>query len=259
MIQEKVYFKNSKGQKLVGIVDRDETKATQKLVMIFGNFNSYKYSVKQEGLAEFFVSLGFATFRFDYRGRGDSEGDISYATFTSGVEDTRAALDFMKSQLWVDIEKIGLFGSGLGAAFAIIEAARNSNYKFLVLGAPRAEIGSLYKNADIDDWRENDFYHAKGVNYHISIYDDSLQYDIYKEAKEVEVPTLIITGDGEDIHQEGQDKKLKKAIKGSHLVVVKECNNMYCAEAREEALEILRTWLVDKHIIPQSSEWISLF
>ncbi|MDR1693959.1 MAG: alpha/beta hydrolase [Lactobacillaceae bacterium] len=258
-MQEKVYFKNSKGQRLVGIIDRDETKATQKLAMIFGNFNSYKDSAKQISLSEFFVSLGFATFRFDYRGRGESEGDISYATFTSGVEDTRAALEFMKNQLWVDINKIGLFGSGLGAAFAVLEAARNSNYKFLVLGAPRAEIRSLYKNADIDDWRENDFYHAKGVNYHISIHDDSLQYDIYKDAKKVEVPTLIVSGDGEDIHLDGQDKKLKKAIKGSDLIVVEECNNMYCAVSKDDALEILKTWLIEKHIIYLESEWISQF
>lgn len=258
-MQEKVYFNNLVGQRLVGIVDRDETKATQKLVVIFGNFNSYKDSFKQESLAEFFIKLGFAVFRFDYRGRGESEGDISYATFTSGIEDSKTALDFIKNQLWVDLNNIGLFGSGIGGAFALLEASKNENYKFLVLGAPRAEIGSLYKNADIDDWRENDFYHANGVNYHISIYDDSLQYDIYKEAKKVKVPTLIITGDGESIHIEGQDKKLKKAIKNSKLIVVKECNNIYCAEAKEEALEILKTWLVNNNIIYKESEWISLF
>lgn len=258
-MQEKVYFKNSKGHRLVGIIDRDENRATQELVMIFGNFNSYKYSVKQERIAEFFISLGFATFRFDYQGRGESEGNISYATITSGIDDTRSAVDFMKNQLWVDVNNIGLYGSGLGGDFALMESLRYDKYKFLLLSTPRIDLEYYFRDADIKKWRKQKIFNLRGVDYDISIYDDSLNYDIYKEAKKVATPTLIITGENEEFHSEGQDKKLKKAIKGSSLIVVKECNNIYCADAIQEAFKVVKQWLENEHIVSIESEWISQF
>lgn len=256
-MREKVYFKNSLGHKLVGIVDRDETKSTQSLVVIFGNFNSYKYSAKQEALANFFVSKGFAVFRFDYQGRGESEGDISKAGISSGVEDTKSAMEFIKNQLWVDLNHIGIFGSGLGSAFAILEAVRVPHYKFLVLGSPRADIKSLFNTANIEDWRSNDYYYSRGVNYHISIYDDSHQYDIYKEAKKIITPTLILNGDNYETHLQGQDVKLSKAIKGSKLIVVGDCKNVYCTKSKEEAIEFVEKWLEEKNMILNESDKIS--
>ena len=196
-----------------------------------------------------FNSFGFATFRFDYQGRGDSEGDIEYSTISTGLEDVRAAVDYIRNQLWVKLDNIGLFGSEYGSALALLEASRNKFFKFLVLTSPRPEFESFYEGADIDEWRKNDFYHTKGLNLHISLHDDMEHYDILNEAKRITAPALIITAEGEESRELGQDKRLKRAMKNVTVKVVGECNNVYCSDAKEEVYEFVKEWLEEKCLV----------
>ncbi|MDD4556425.1 MAG: alpha/beta hydrolase [Alphaproteobacteria bacterium] len=248
-MQEKVYFTNASGKELAGIIDRDESKTNQGVVIILGSFNSYKYSAKQEFLAETFKSFGLAVFRFDYQGRGESDGDISFATISTGLEDVRAAVDFIKNQLWVSLDKISLFGSEYGSALAILEAEKNKQYKFLILTAPRPQFETFYDGADIDEWRKNDFYHTKGLNLHISLHDDVESYDVLNVAKRITIPTLIISAENEEARELGQDKRLKRVMKNATVKIVEECNNVHCADAKTQIYNFIKNWLDEKCLI----------
>ncbi|MFV0626844.1 MAG: alpha/beta hydrolase [Alphaproteobacteria bacterium] len=253
-MEEKVYFTNASGKRLVGIIDRDDSKTTQGVVIILGGFNSYKYSVKQEFLRDTFNAFGFATFRFDYQGRGDSEGNIEHSTISTGLEDVRAAVDYIRNQLWVKLDNIGLFGSEYGSALAILEVSKNKFFKFLVLTSPRPEFESFYDDADIDEWRKNDFYHTKGLNLHISLHDDMEQYDILNEAKRITIPTLVITAEGEEVRELGQDKRLKRVMKNILIRVVEKCNNLYCSDNKEQVFGFIKEWLEEKCLIRKKSD-----
>lgn len=242
-MHEKVFFKNSKGIRLAGIVDRDPDKMVQPAILILGAFNSYKYSAIQEELVTYLKSLGFATLRFDYQGRGESEGDISYATFSSGLEDTKAAFKFLKNQLWSDTENIGMYASGIGSSFAVYETTRKKGCKFMILVNPRLDIQSFFQKADIEDWRENEFYHTRGLNYHISIYDDAIKYNALERAERVKIPTLVIDSVDEETYLLNCHKKIKKAIKHADIKIIEGKNRTFSPENLEELSAITKEWL----------------
>jgi uncharacterized protein len=78
---------------------------------------------------------GIAAFRFDYRGSGNSEGDFSEMTAGREVQDARAALRLLQSQVELDRERFGLLGLSMGGMVAALTAGIES-FKALCLLAP---------------------------------------------------------------------------------------------------------------------------
>lgn len=87
-------------------------------------------------LAEELVKQGIAVLRFDYRGSGDSEGDLQEITVESKVSDTLMCLDFLANDPQIDPSRIGLLGRSMGGAISILAAKKFSKIKSLALWAP---------------------------------------------------------------------------------------------------------------------------
>src|SRR5215813_10001904 len=64
--------------------------------------------------------FGYVTLRLDFRGCGESEGPRGRVICLEQVDDTRAALDFLKTQK--QVSQIGVFGHSFGAAVAVYAA-----------------------------------------------------------------------------------------------------------------------------------------
>lgn len=77
---------------------------------------------------------GFAMFRFDFTGLGESEGDFADTNFSSNIQDLIAATEYLKKEY--EAPKI-LIGHSLGGA-AVLQAARyiNSCRAVATIGAP---------------------------------------------------------------------------------------------------------------------------
>jgi predicted alpha/beta-fold hydrolase len=99
MMEEKFYFKNKDGLKLCGILTKP-TKETKSCVVLCHGITVDK----EEGgiftkLAKKLANVGFAVFRFDFRGHGESE---------------RRSVDMTITGEERDLENFGI----LGASFA---------------------------------------------------------------------------------------------------------------------------------------------
>jgi uncharacterized protein len=75
-------------------------------------------------LAQFFTELGFITLRYDKRGVGKSEGDYNRTGLWDLVDDSQAAVQFLKMQDGVDIEKVIVLGHSEGCTIGTALAAR---------------------------------------------------------------------------------------------------------------------------------------
>lgn len=96
---------------------------------------SYRVMVN---FARLLASRGYAVFRFDYRGTGESDGDNDFPSLESRIEDIAAATIFFKSQ--VRIEKLSLLGLRMGATAAILSAGGSDLIDSLALWYPILDL-----------------------------------------------------------------------------------------------------------------------
>ena len=66
-------------------------------VIVLHGFGSNKESGNVRGPCKMLNDWGYATFRFDMRGCGESEGDFGRVICLEQVEDTRAAMDYLQT------------------------------------------------------------------------------------------------------------------------------------------------------------------
>lgn len=123
MVKEEIAFKSDvmlKGTLLVP----DSEKDTYPTIMFLpgsGKLNrdgstpngKFKFNLYKD-LAELCTSLGFATFRYDKRGVGESEGNYHAAGLSDALKDGEAALDMLGAHPKVDENKLIIMGHSEG-------------------------------------------------------------------------------------------------------------------------------------------------
>lgn len=96
-------------------------------------------------LARDLASLGYGTFMPDLRAHGDSDADVS----TLGVReasDMASAVAWLRLQPDVDPERLGIYGSSLGAATALLAAAELTALRAVVADSSFASIDWVVQN-----------------------------------------------------------------------------------------------------------------
>ena len=89
-MEEKVFFENSKGDKLCGILSDPGSKI---IVVMCHGFASGKDSNTNKRLQKELNDKGIATFRFDFYGHEESEGDFENITISEAIDDTLKAIE----------------------------------------------------------------------------------------------------------------------------------------------------------------------
>ncbi len=115
---EAVSFANE-GLTLRGILHRPRGDTTRGGVLLLHGWGGYR--VGPHGIlrsaAERLAEEGYVSLRFDFRGRGDSEGDVEEHDLNSMIEDAEAATGFMRAEL--GCEKVYLAGICSGGEVAV--------------------------------------------------------------------------------------------------------------------------------------------
>jgi pimeloyl-ACP methyl ester carboxylesterase len=90
--------------------------------------------------AESFAAAGFTVLVFDYRGFGDSEGDVrELVSVKMQVEDYRSALAFVRKLPGVDQTRIGLWGTSYSGGIATQCAHEDGQVQALVIQVPNLD------------------------------------------------------------------------------------------------------------------------
>ena len=138
----------NEGQKIFGVLHRPKTEKDVPCVVIMHGFASSKHGTNRSHviLSEKLAEHGVASLRFDFRGAGDSEGCLSQISLEDMVGDALAALEHTKELDGIDSEKIGIFGSSLGGAIAMLASERFGNVAAMALWAPVASGELWYRD-----------------------------------------------------------------------------------------------------------------
>lgn len=219
MRSEKLFFKNSRGNKLCGLLTNPSGDNSRPVVVMCHGFNSGKDSSTNVGLTEYLERLDISSFRIDFFAHGESEGKFEDLTQTEAVDDILRAIDFLKS---LGYRKIGLFGSSFGGLAALMAASKIGKEIFvLTLKAPISSYYDFPEYTDqsfIDEWREKGYSFREGKKLNYSFYEDIKNNVAYEVAGKIAVPTLIVHGAADTEVPITQSYKTVKLIRNCRLV-----------------------------------------
>ena len=241
--EEKIFFSNSSGSKLCGVL-RSPAQSPLVIVICHG-FNSSKDSLSHVLLARRLAEKGIASFRFDFFGNGESEGLHEDITTSEALDDLRCAVALLKK---LGYTKVGLFGSSFGGMTSILAASEMKDLQLLVLKSPVSQYSDKLLTQlgvkQIDDWRikgHTDYPTSDGQSRRLkyAFYQDACGLDGYAAAEKINAPTLIIHGDADRTVLVEQSIKSAKLIKNCRLEVLPGADHRYSKpEDFEKALSL---------------------
>ncbi len=131
-MRTKVEF-SSQGQKLAGLLETPDS-TVQAYVLFAHCFTCGKDVVAASRISRFLMQHGFAVFRFDFTGLGNSDGDFANTNFSSNTEDLLSAATFLEEKY--EAPQL-LIGHSLGGTAVLAMAAQLPKVKAVVtIGAP---------------------------------------------------------------------------------------------------------------------------
>jgi len=115
---QKLEFTNSDGHKLVGRLELPSSEHPHNYVLFAHCFTCNKNLSAIRNISRAMTAEGFAVFRFDFTGLGESEGDFADTNFSGNVGDLIAAADFLRAAYAAPTLLIGHSLGGAAVFFA---------------------------------------------------------------------------------------------------------------------------------------------
>ena len=134
MAQEKLTFTGGSGEELAGRLDIPDDSDPRGYVLFAHCFTGSKDVLAGVRIAKALWLRGFAVFRFDFTGLGESEGDFANTNFSSNVSDLVAAASFLRESHKAPTV---LIGHSLGGAAVLASAGQIPEARAVcTIGAP---------------------------------------------------------------------------------------------------------------------------
>lgn len=149
-----VKYKTPDGIKLSGMLGETEQSSAHGNIIMAHGLNNHKdeNGFGQKGnfikLAHKLLNFGFNTFRFDFRGHGDSEGETKDVTIEGELLDFKTSLEFFESKCGISPVLV-IIASSFGASSSILYTSeRQDKVKTLVLWNPVLDYKKTFLEAE---------------------------------------------------------------------------------------------------------------
>jgi dipeptidyl aminopeptidase/acylaminoacyl peptidase len=252
-MKEKIFFNNSKGNKLCGILSNPTSKKEKPIIILCHGFSTSKEGRTYVRLEEILNDKGISTFRFDFFGHGESEGKFEEITTSEAVDDIQQAIKFLQE---AGYKKIGLVGSSFGGMASIITASKTSALYVLALKSPVSDymdmIHTREDEKEIEKWRQQGFVEVSGVGgetrkISYSFYEEAEEIKAYEAAQKIKIPTLIVHGDKDETVPLEQSKKTASLIENCRLEIIGGGDHTYSEpEHFEKMLDLISEFIVEQ-------------
>jgi uncharacterized protein len=190
MTQSAVEFRNSRGQRLVGVLHGELD--SRAVISCHGMFSN-KDGIKHTALGELLEKENLPLLRFDFAGFGGSEGSLFEMTYSQRVDDLEAAINHLASR---GVTRFGLFGSSMGGAVALLTAARDERVVAIATLAAVGHPESLEeRNPDeVRLWTRQGYIDTPSGRLSRSFMDDALEHDVIAAVRVLHAPLLVLHG-----------------------------------------------------------------
>lgn len=242
---QKIIFRNSRGEKLVGILHRPKRECDRVFIIAHG-FTANKDRVRLRMIADALAENGYAAFRFDFGGCGESqEREI---TVKGQVADLKAAITLMRQR---GFRKVGLVGESLGGLTSLLAYDPNV-VETLILLAPVTKSKRVLSEELTEEKFQRQFrdygfafYEKDGRRFKIprEYLQERLNVDQKGLLSLVVCPTLIIHGDSDSsVPLRDSKEALRFLPAGSRLEIIRGANHKFEGKEEEVVQSIIR-WI----------------
>ncbi len=247
-MEEKLFFDNGNGVRLCGLLNRP-SENTDEVVILAHGYGSHKNRPKYLRFAKEFGKRNIATFRFDFLGRGESEGSFEDITISEGANSILKAIDILKSK---DFSEFGLIGISFGGISSAIASSKTDELKALVLVCPVSDYVSKKVLEMTDDgirkWKETGCTQIEDRLLRYQFFEDAKKNNVYDVAHRINVPTMIIHGTSDEIVPFEQSMKTSGLIKNCRLERVEGCGHRFSKKEYFEKMIELAVDFVSENI-----------
>lgn len=197
------------------------------------------------------AETGIASLRFDFRGCGESEGELGNMSVTEEIRDAVRAFDFFRRHRGIDVRRLGLLGFSLGAALAFCLARRRPRVKCLALWSPLAQLQNLFtlptgfKQREIRQWISDGHIAYRGEKLGGQWLMDLAWHDPLKDAAAFKGKALIVRGEKDRATPLGQARLYQQRLGSrARLYVIPGADHSFNRpEWESEALSATVQWL----------------
>jgi uncharacterized protein len=210
---------------------------------------STKDGQKHVLLADQLAAQGIGTLRFDFAGRGESDGDLFDLSYSGEVRDLNAVIDFAISR---GAQRLGLFGSSMGGSVALLAAARDERVIAVATLAAVAypnEIEARYPK-ECHLWRERGYVEFGEGRIGGGFLDDALQHDVLSAVGVLLAPILVIHGSEDDVVPVSDAHDIATTARNASLQIVDGADHRFSEQhhlrpAMRQVAEFLRHRLLE--------------
>ena len=198
---ETIRFVGGNGAELVGILHRPAEPAKASVLMAHC-FTCSKDIHTMTRLARALTDAGFAAFRFDFTGLGDSEGDFAEKTLSGNVSDVaRAATTLVE----MGFGPYGLLGHSLGGAAALLAADRLKTVRSVVTVASPADANHVKHLLDgtaegfEEDGRADISIGGRTFELEVGFLHDLETHDVLDAVRDLDRPYMVVHADDDTV------------------------------------------------------------
>lgn len=231
---------------LSAIFHYPDNPTTSGVIVCHGMLSS-KESEKHTRFAEILAQMGHMTLRFDFSGRGESDGNLLDLTFSRQVRECETAIAAMEAK---GITRIGLTGSSMGGTVAIITASKaQKKIQGLVTMAAVGRTDLLAQRwigaGGVIQWKQKGYLDLGTSLRHdpnnkhptetlpdsykigYGLVEDALQIDVPTLGSQINCPWLIIHGEDDEVVPSSEAKTLKTAAPKAVLSIMPEADHVF--------------------------------
>ncbi|MBP3040741.1 alpha/beta hydrolase [Bacillaceae bacterium Marseille-Q3522] len=142
-------------------------------------------------------SLGFASFRFDFLGSGESDGNFEEMTVLGELEEAKTIFKFVKTHPAVDKNRIIVLGLSMGGLVASLLAGQlQDEIEKLILLAPAGTMAQhiLAIKDSIPYIESENAYDVSGNLVGLAFAEQLQKIDVWEQAKKYQKKVLLIHG-----------------------------------------------------------------
>ncbi|MDH5428636.1 MAG: lysophospholipase [Nitrospirota bacterium] len=246
IIETSVAFSNASSLFTPAIFAEPST-PTHRCVILCHGFLSDKQSRTNRRLTELLVPQGIATVRFDWYGMGESRQHFPNMTLKHCQDQLDTVFQMVQER---ELTHLGLVGSSFGGLLAILAAPHQPTLQALGLKCPVVDFPEVLRMEFGPDamarWKStnhipNIIGNGSPVPLHYGFYEECLTYDAYAALSHIQVPTLVVHGDQDELIPRPQiDRLLTTLTASKQLTLISGADHQF---GRPEDFRLMTTHL----------------